>query len=63
MTNDPSPNQRRYPNMTGAGLLMGLLAGAAMGGSMGDFGLWVPLLGVVGLLLGLLLQTYSGDRS
>ena len=61
MVDQPSQNQRRYPNLVGAGLIVGLLAGTAVGGVQGSFGLWVPLLGAVGLLLGVLLHT-SRDR-
>lgn len=62
MAETPSPNQRRYPSVAGAGLVAGLFAGAAMGGALGGFGFWIPLLGVVGLIVGLLLQAYGGER-
>jgi len=63
MADTPSLNQRRHPNMIGAGLLAGLLAGTAMGGVMDDFGVWVSLLGAVGLVVGLLLHTYDRNRT
>ncbi|MEK9944734.1 MAG: hypothetical protein VW999_01980 [Alphaproteobacteria bacterium] len=51
---------RRYPNMIGAGLIAGILAGLALGGWQGNFGLWVPVAGILGLLVGLLLQANGG---
>ena len=63
MADTPSPNQHRHPNMIGAGLLAGLLAGTAMGGVMDDFGVWVSLLGAVGLVVGLLLHIYDRNRT
>jgi hypothetical protein len=44
---------QRHPSIVGAGLIVGLLVGAAVGGAAHDFGTWVPVLGVAGLLLGL----------
>ena len=49
---DPNAN-RRHPNIVGAGLVVGLLVGAAVGGAAGDFGTWVPVFGVAGVLLAL----------
>ena len=57
---EPTSTQRRHPNMTGAGLVAGLLAGLAVGGLQGDFGLWVPVVGALGALVGYLLHAYGG---
>ena len=62
MVDTSTPKQRRHPNVIGAGLVAGLIAGTAIGGAFGAFGFWVPLLGVVGLIVGLLLDFYSGER-
>ena len=48
--------------MIGAGLVAGLLAGLAIGGWQGDFGLWVPVVGVAGALTGYLLRAYGGNE-
>jgi uncharacterized membrane protein YjjP (DUF1212 family) len=54
---------RRHPNMVGAGLIAGILAGLAVGGWQDNFGLWVPVAGALGVLIGLLLQARGGaDR-
>lgn len=58
-----SQTQRRHPNMVGAGLVAGILTGLAIGGAFDNFGLWVPLTGVVGLLAGMLLHASSGERA
>jgi hypothetical protein len=57
-----TPTQRRRPNMIGAGLVAGLLAGLAVGGWQGDFGLWVPVVGALGALVGYLLHAYGGTE-
>ena len=59
---EPTSTQRRHPNMTGAGLVAGLLAGLAVGGWHGNFGLWVPVVGVLGALVGYLLHAYGGNE-
>ena len=62
MADSSSPNQRRYPNMIGAGLIAGLLFGLAIGGAFDNFGLWVPIVGALGLVVGLALHaTRSND--
>jgi len=53
--------QRRYPNMIGAGLIAGLLAGLAIGGWQDAFALWVPVAGALGAMIGFLLQAYGGN--
>ena len=55
--------QRRHPNMIGAGLVAGLLVGLAVGGWQSDFGLWVPVVGALGALVGYLLHAYGGTKS
>ena len=41
----------------------GILAGLAVGGWQDNFGLWVPVAGALGVLIGLLLQARGGaDR-
>ena len=55
--------QRRHPNMIGAGLVAGLFAGLAVGGWQGNFGLWVPVVGSLGALVGYLLHAYRGTES
>jgi|APSaa5957512493_1039668.scaffolds.fasta_scaffold245414_2 hypothetical protein len=59
---EPTSTQRRYPNMIGAGLVAGILAGLAVGGWQDDFGLWVPVAGALGALLGYLLHAYGGKE-
>jgi uncharacterized membrane protein YeaQ/YmgE (transglycosylase-associated protein family) len=48
--------------MVGAGLVAGLLAGLAVSGRQGDFGLWVPVVGALGALVGYLLHAYGGTE-
>jgi len=55
--------QRRHPNMIGAGLVAGLLAGLAVGGWQGNFGLWVAVIGLLGTLVGYLLHAYGSTES
>ncbi len=57
MVNPAAPNQRRHPNMMGAGLVAGLLAGLALGGAFDNFGLWIPVLGALGFITGGLLHS------
>jgi len=57
-----TPTQRRHPNKIGAGLVAGLLAGLAVGGWQDNFGLWVPVVGVLGALVGYLLHAYGGNE-
>jgi hypothetical protein len=47
--------------MIGAGTLAGVLAGLAIGGWQGNFGLWVPVVGILGTLVGFLLHAYGGS--
>ncbi|NQV79876.1 MAG: hypothetical protein HQ495_04935 [Alphaproteobacteria bacterium] len=61
MANSTTPSQRRHPNMIGAGLLAGLLAGLALGGALDNFGLWVPVLGALGFIAGILLHSSRRD--
>ena len=50
---------RRHPNLIGAGLILGLMLGATLGGVTGDFDLWVPVVGLIGLSLGLALHRFT----
>jgi len=49
--------------MIGAGLVAGLLAGLAVGGWQGNFGLWVAVIGLLGALVGYLLHAYGSTES
>jgi hypothetical protein len=60
MVDSSTPSQRRYPNMIGAGLIVGILFGLAVGGALDNFGLWLPILGGLGLVVGLLLHAGRG---
>ena len=46
--------------MIGAGLIVGILFGLAVGGALDNFGLWLPILGGLGLVVGLLLHAGRG---
>lgn len=60
-----SPPGQRHPSLIGAGLLVGAIAGAAIGGATGNFAIWVPLVAAVGLGVGLFLhrsETRPGEE-
>jgi len=59
MASHEKTNATRYPNLIGAGLMVGLLVGAAVGGASGNFDVWVPVLGIAGVLLGLALKRFA----
>ena len=50
---------QRHPNLVGAGLILGLLLGVAIGGVTGNFALWVPIIGLIGVALGLALHHFA----
>ena len=56
MANDEKNKKIISPNILGASVLFGIIIGASISGFIGQFELWIPIFGAIGLILGLYLK-------
>ena len=61
-TNNNLKVHNRKPSIIGAGTILGIFCGTAIGGIIGNFELTIPICAIIGLTLGYLINTNDSKK-